>query len=261
MAISLVSTSLLALGRAQAATAISERSDLQRIFQEKAATGCFVLYDTQTDQLTVVDAQRAQKRYIPASTFKIANSIIALETGAVKDENEIIPYGGKPQPFKAWEKDMPMREAITISNVPVYQEIARRIGEQHYNNWLVRLDYGNHQTGSHVDRFWLDGPLEISAIEQAKFIARLAKRQLPISNRTHNIVRDIIRMEAKGATLLFGKTGWCFSCTPQLGWWTGWIEHNDHIYSFALNMDILAPEDTAKRVAIGKALLSNLGVF
>jgi len=67
---------------------------------------------------------------VPASTFKIANTIIALETGVVKDENEIIPYGGRP--FKHWEKDMSMREAIALSAVPIYQELARRIGLERY---------------------------------------------------------------------------------------------------------------------------------
>jgi beta-lactamase class D len=62
---------------------------------------------------------RAERRMRPASTFKIVNSLIALETGAVKDENEIIPYGGKPQPIKAWEHDMSMRDAIRISNVAI----------------------------------------------------------------------------------------------------------------------------------------------
>src|SRR6185295_19637139 len=117
------------------------------------------------------------------------NSLIALETGVVKDESEAVPYGGKPQPIKAWEKDMGLRDAIKISNVPVYQEIARRVGLARYDAWLARLDYGNRQTGTVVDRFWLDGPLAISAVEQTKFVARLAQGTLPASARSQAIVR------------------------------------------------------------------------
>jgi beta-lactamase class D len=74
---------------------------------------------------------------VPASTFKIPNSIIALETGVVKDA--IILHGGKPQPFREWKKDMSMREAIALSAVPIYQELARRIGLDRYHEWLLRL--------------------------------------------------------------------------------------------------------------------------
>src|SRR5260370_40609193 len=94
---------------------------------------------------------------VSASNFKVANTIIALETGAVKDENEIIPYGGKPQPFKQWEKDMSMREAIALSAIPIYQEIARRGGSGRYRDWLAPLDHGNQQPGTSVATFCLHG--------------------------------------------------------------------------------------------------------
>jgi beta-lactamase class D len=130
----------------------TERADLDAIFAENGVAGTFVLYDVATDHLTLINAKRAERRFVPASTFKIANTIIALETGVVKDENEIIPYGGQPQPFKTWEKDMSMREAIALSAVPIYQELARRIGLERYREWLPRLDFGNRQTGMIVTR-------------------------------------------------------------------------------------------------------------
>ncbi len=199
---------------------------------------------------------------VPASTFKVANTIIALETGAVKDENEIIPYGGKPQPFKQWEKDMSMREAIALSAIPIYQEIARRVGSGRHRDWLARLDHGNRQPGTSVDTFWLDGPLEISAVEQAHFVARLAQQKLDASPRAQAITRDIIRLECSSSKLLYGKTGWRFASNPNLGWWTGWVEQDGKIEAFSLTIDMPgAGTDAPKRVAIGKALLSRLGVL
>ena len=250
-----------ALGPQATAGETIERPDLGSAFQSQGVTGSFVLYDVPTDRLTLVDAKRAGTRYVPASTFKIANSLIALETSVVKDENEVIPYGGKPQPFKTWERDMPMREAITASNVPIYQELARRIGLARYHQWLDRLDYGNRQTGTALEAFWLDGPLEISAIEQARFVARLALNQLPISDRSQTIVRDILKLESKEGRTLFGKTGWRFSSVPQLGWWTGWVDSGGKITTFSLNIDMPSPQDAPKRVAIGKSMLATLGIF
>jgi beta-lactamase class D/pimeloyl-ACP methyl ester carboxylesterase len=244
-----------------AAEEVVERPDLAAVFREYGMPGTFVLYDAGSGRMTVVDRARAERRFVPASTFKIANSLIALETGAVRDEREVIPYGGQPQPFKSWEKDMDLREAIRASNVAVYQEVARRIGPARMQSSLERLGYGNQRIGSVVDRFWLDGPLEISAVEQARFAAQLARQSLPLSARSQSIVRDILRLEDKDGASLFGKTGWIFDRAPQLGWWTGWVERGGRIHSFALNVDMASAEDAPKRVALGRALLARLGVL
>ena len=176
---------MAATGGSLSTAGAQDRADLEAVFTEHGAAGTFVPYDAAADRVTLVNGERARTRLIPASTFKIPNTIIALETGVVKDENEIIPYGGKPQPFKQWEKDMPMREAIALSAVPIYQEIARRVTLARYREWLARLDFGNRQTGTKVETFWLDGPLEISAVEEARFAARLAQGKLDASVRAH----------------------------------------------------------------------------
>jgi beta-lactamase class D len=250
---------LAGAGRSSAST--QERPDLDSVFVENGVAGTFVLFDA-ADHFMLVNAGRAKTRFIPASTFKIANSIIALEAGAVKDENEIIPYGGKPQPFKQWENDLSMREAIALSSVPIYQELARRIGLDRYREWLPRLDFGNGETGAVVDRFWLDGPLEVSAVEEARFAARLAQGTLDASVRSQQTVRDIIRLESRDSRMLYGKTGWCTFTNPNIGWWTGWVENGGKITAFSLNIDMPgAASDIPKRVAIGKTLLGKLGVY
>jgi beta-lactamase class D len=260
LGVSVGAMAAMACGRALAIGA-TQRRDLEAVFAENGVAGTFVLYDVAADQLTLITAERAQTRLVPASTFKIANTIIALETGVVKDENEVIPYGGGPQPFKTWEKDMSMREAIALSAIPIYQELARRIGLERYREWLARLDFGNRQTGTIVDTFWLDGPLEISAVEEARFAAALAQQKLDASLRSQSIARDIIRLESRDGKVLYGKTGWRFSSTPNLGWWTGWVEQNGKISAFALNIDMPAASDAPKRVGIGKAMLAKLGVY
>lgn len=240
---------------------VTVRPDLQAVFADRGVVGTFALFDPATNHLTLVNPARAERRYPPASTFKIANSLIALETGAVADEEEVIPYGGQPQPFDAWEQDMGMRDAIRISNVPIYQEIARRVGLRRMRDWIDRLDYGNEEIGRVVDRFWLDGPLEISAIEQTHFLARLARQDLPASPRSQSIVRDILRIEEKDGAALFAKTGWFTSAEPNIGWWVGWVERGGKVYAFALNIDMSSMEDAPKRLEIGRKLLAELGAL
>jgi beta-lactamase class D len=245
---------------------IVERTDLAAVFQTAGVVGTFVHFDGASDTFTLVDRERAQRRTVPASTFKIVNSLIALETGVVADENEVIPYGGKPQPFPAWEKDMAIAEALPVSNVPVYQEIARRVGPGRYRDWLEDLDYGNADIGDRIDDFWLDGPLAISAMEQAVLLDRLGRRELPLSRRAQDIVARITRLDARDGRTLHGKTGWLFSAKPQLGHWVGWIEgprtaddKPGTVSAFALTIEMASREDAAKRVALGRTLLARLG--
>ena len=238
-----------------------DNSAIQQLFINAGVNGTFVLYDVNAKTLTGHNRTRAQTRYIPASTFKIPNSLIGLSAGTVKSVDEILPYGGKPQPFKQWENDMGLREAIKISNVPIYQELARRTGLQPMQEDLTRLQYGNGEIGTVVDRFWLDGPLQISAVEQTQFLAQLAQEKLPFPVKAQKDVKAITLLETNAQGELHGKTGWLTSTKPQVGWWVGWVEKQGRVYAFALNMDIRSETDLEKRVALGKAGLKALVVM
>lgn len=238
------------------------KDELRQTIAKNGLEGAFVGYDVKADRLFLVNVPRAHKRLNPASTFKIANSLIAIETGAVRDENEIIPYRSDAPPLiKEWAHDMSMRDAIKLSNVPIYQELARRIGLNRYHEWLTRLSYGNAEIGSVVDRFWLDGPLAISAVEETHFVAALAVRKLPLSRRAQDIVCDILKYETAADKTIYAKTGWCRSCQPQIGWLVGWVQHRENVFAFALNIDVFGSEDLEKRIPVAKDILSKLGVI
>ena len=247
--------------RAVVQSGLVVRDDLQKAFREAGVRGTFALLDVKRGRTTVVDRRRAEQRLIPASTFKIPHSLIALETRVIEDEDEVIPYGGQPQPFPEWEQDMNLRDAVRTSNVPVFQTLARRIGAERERRWVNRLHYGDREIGTVVDRFWLDGPLEISAVEQTRFLSRLARQQLPASKHNQLTVRDLLKVEEKDGYALFAKTGWGMSTEPGIGWWVGWVERGDDLYTFALNIDIEADGDTAKRVPLARTLLQTLDVL
>jgi beta-lactamase class D len=146
------------------------QSEISTLFESAGVDGTFVVYDIENNRLIGHNRARAERRYLPASTFKILNFVIGLSLGVVKNVDDPLPYGGKPQTVKAWENDMGLREAIKISNVPVYQELARRIGLERMRDEIKRLGYGSGDIGEQVDLFWLEGPLSISAVEQVFFV-------------------------------------------------------------------------------------------
>ncbi|MFN3868854.1 MAG: class D beta-lactamase [Hyphomicrobiaceae bacterium] len=241
--------------------AATANHDLDAVLREAGISGCFAHLDTATDRLTLANGVRAAERFIPASTFKFANALIALETGAVRDEHEVFRWDGSAQPFPAWQQDLTFGEAFAVSSVPVFQQVARRIGPATYEAWLDRLGYGNGAVGDTVDRFWLDGPLRISAIEQAGFLAALGLGELPLSQASQAIVRRMALVEMPGAATLHLKTGWCTACAPDVGWWTGWVDRGGRIDSFALNIDMTGAAELPRRAEIGKAMLRRLDLW
>ncbi len=239
-----------------------ESREIGKIFENAGLRGTFVLYDVASQTYIGHDQTRANKRFVPASTFKIPNALIGLSVGAVKSVEEPIPYTGPAEPFiKSWARDMGLREAITLSNVPIYQELARRIGLERMREQVAALDYGNKEIGTVVDTFWLKGPLMISAVEQVLFLARLAQGALPLPAAMQQSVRDIVLLEQGPDWRLYGKTGWENAPGPGVGWWVGWVKKEGRVYAFALNLDMQNASDGSRRLEMGKASLKLLGIL
>lgn len=232
-----------------------------RVFEHAGVRGTFVLHEIGSQQVQGYNRQRAETRYLPASTFKIPNTLIGLASGAVSSVDEVFRYDGQPKFLKTWEHDMGLREAIKVSNVAVYQVLARRIGLNQMRSQVAALDYGNADIGDEVDQFWLKGPLAISAVEQAQFLARLAQGQLPIAEDIQASVREISFLEVGDGWRLYGKTGWGTAIKPGIGWWVGWLEQKGKVYSFALNMPMNDLRSANKRIELGKASLKALGLL
>lgn len=238
-----------------------DREALGEVLQSRGFEGCFVVQNLGNQELWGWNSKRAQTQFIPASTFKIANSIIGLTVGAVKDVDEVLPYGGQSQPVKVWEQDMSLRDAIKVSNVPVYRGLARRIGEKDMQAMLKVLEYGNQDIGDQLDLFWLAGPLKISPMEQLGFLTRLIREELPVPKEVQRVVKDILFLDQGPGWKLFAKTGWTTAPTPGIGWWVGWLEKGTEIYVFALNVDIVNAEQAQERVPLGKACLGAVGLL
>lgn len=239
-----------------------DQPELGKLFADAGMEGTFVFYDVDADRFLGHNRPRAETRFTPASTFKIVNSLIGLQVGAVSSVDEALPYGGKPQPNKAWEWDMGLRDAIKMSNVPIYQELARRIGLERMRENIAKLDYGNGDIGTVVDNFWLEGPLAINAVEQSQFLARLAQDDLPFSDEVLAQVKEIAKLDQGEGWTLYGKTG----SKADIGWWVGWVQKGDKTYSFAMNVYLPKVDSFAhrlelgnRRIELGKACLKALG--
>jgi len=209
----------------------------QTILDSANVSGAILIYDEHADQYFSNDFTWSKKGQLPASTFKIPNSIIALETGVVADDSTLFKWDGKLRAFKVWEQDLIFRNAFKYSCVPCYQEVARKIGVNRMKNYLKKLDYGNIQFDSTtIDNFWLTGKSIITPFQEIDFLKRFYRNKLPISKRTVNLVKSIMVIERKPNHILSGKTGWSVDRKKNNGWFVGYLETKNKVYFFATNI-------------------------
>lgn len=250
-------------GSAPADRVWHERPEWERFFAAESLVGTLAVYDERTGERGACDLDRANRRYVPASTFKIPHALFALDAGVVKDEFEVFAWDSTRGPFDSWNHDQDLRTSMSRSVVWVYQRFARALGLPRERAYLGRIGYGNADPGTVVDRFWLDGPLAISAVEQIAFLGRLRHNRLPFSREHQRLVKDVMIVEARREWILRGKTGWTTrDGAPDLGWFVGWLERQEGTVYFALNVDMpRGLPDAPKRERIARAALRALGVL
>lgn len=195
--------------------------------------GTAVILDINASKRVIYNDTRADERLAPCSTFKILNSIISLDTGVVKDENETIKWDGVVREYPAWNRDHNMRSAIAVSAVWFYQELAKRVGSGMMQVGVTAAEYGNMDTTHTLTDFWLaDGSLKISANEEVDFLARMMEDKLPFSARSVDVTKDIMTLERHDGYVLGGKTGSC----GGIGWFVGFLEDGSNTKVFAFNI-------------------------
>jgi len=213
--------------------------NLAQNLQEANSEGCLIVYDLKRDRYIRYNSAHCQKRFIPASTFKIFNSLVALETKAIADENTVMPWNGVANnEFLEWNQDQTMRTAFKRSVVWFYQDLARRAGNARMSKYIQAAGYGNQDIGDKIDTFWLKGKLRISPEEQIKFLVRLYKEDLPFSIAVMQTVKDIMVIERQDNYTLRGKTGWGRDVDgmKNIGWYVGYLERDHNVYFYALNI-------------------------
>ncbi|MBK8609871.1 MAG: class D beta-lactamase [Chitinophagaceae bacterium] len=237
---------------------------LKKYFDENKVDGCFTMFNNADGKVTVYNMKYDTMRFSPASTFKIFNSLVGLQTGVITDEKMQIKWDGIKRWNSDWNRDMDMTEAFKVSCVPYYQEVARRIGKDTMQQWIDSLGYGNRNISGPIDSFWLDNTLKISPDEQLGLVKRLYFDQLPFRKSVQQMVRDVMMQENNTAYQLSYKTGWGYAEDGNaIGWVTGWIEENKHVYFFVTF--VKAPDKDTKidaaRMNITRSILKQFGFF
>jgi len=218
--------------------------------KENKLTGTVIIENLNKGEKFIYNEKRSKEPYLPASTFKIINTLIALQEGVIKDEYEIIKWDGKDKGFAAWNKDQNIISAFPESCVWFYQELARRIGNKRYLYYLNLLKYGNGKTGNKIETFWLDGDLRISAEEQIEIIKNIYLEKYQFNKKYYDILKKVMIVDKSDKYTVRAKTGWTMRVNNQIGWYVGYVEVKNEVWFFACNLDIKKSDDADFRKKI-----------
>ncbi|WP_210486490.1 class D beta-lactamase [Rufibacter sp. SYSU D00433] len=240
--------------------------NLQQPFKDCGLEGSFTLYDLIQNRWTYSHPKDAQRATLPASTFKILNSLILLEEKAVRDENEVLKWDGQQRSVPAWNADTDMKHAFTNSTVWFYVRLAQQIGLDKYRNHLERCGYGNGKfSGAQGADFWNYGDFAISPKAQIQFLQKLYQERLPFSRENIQKVKQMMVAEETPAYTLRAKTGLTSHNGRNIGWYVGYVETKGNVYFFAtrLHKDVQTQnEDFATcRKTVTRKLLQQLGIL
>lgn len=246
------------------------QTNWQEPFNNCGIPGSITIYDYRAKKWITSDIDDSYAGTLPASTFKIINTLIALETGVIKNENEIINWPGSTDTTKYGYRpkiyhDMSMREAFKASAGWAYVELAKKIGKEKYRIFLEDVNYGNKDVSIDDPDFWNFGNLAISPANQIQLLIGIHEETLPFSKRSFNILKEIMIEEENNRYTLRAKTGWTREGGKDTGWWVGYVEREDNVFFFATRLikerEQKNPRFANCRKEITKTILKDLGAF
>lgn len=189
------------------------------------------------------------------------NTLIAVEERAVSGKGDLLKWNGEIYNFPDWNHDQTLESAFKASCVWCFQELARRVGADKYRNYLRELEFGELNEPIAETTFWLDGSLQISAIEQVNFLKKVYLRKLPFSMHAYETLRQIMLVEQTPSYSMWAKTGWATIAKPQVGWYVGYIETPEDVWFFAMNIEVGDKKDLPLRQHLTRDALQAKGII
>jgi beta-lactamase class D len=211
---------------------------------------CTVIADAKTGD-TVLQQGYCADRFTPASTFKVALSVMGYDADFLKDEHTptlpfhkgYVDWGGE-----AWKQPTDPVRWLKYSVVWYSQQIAHALGEKTLHDYAVKFGYGNADfsgdpgKNNGLDRAWIASSLKISPLEQVAFLRKLVNRQLPVTAHALDMTLNVVdKISLPSGWIVHGKTGAALPRKPDYtfdedhswGWFVGWTSKGERTFVFA----------------------------
>lgn len=197
------------------------------------------------DSGVVLDEQGdCDRRVTPASTFKLPLAVLAAEAGLIGGPGTPVLHPRKGDPDyggPAWTG--PVDPAIWMEQSVLWfsWRLAEGLGPDRLAEGVRRIEFGNADMtgdpgqGNGMTRAWIGSSLTISGREQARFLRRLLRGDLPVSPQAMERGSALLPVFVAGDWTIAGKTGSAFPRRPDgrpdrnrgWGWFVGWARHGD----------------------------------
>lgn len=231
-------------------------NSLKKYFDSEGVNGTFALFDNQRGDVTVYNMKMDTQRFTPGGIFKIAETLIGIETSRLTGENS------KMRGVDSGLAGLTLKAAFDENNYAYFDALAKNIGLDTMKFWIDSLHYGNTQI-SQIDSFWRDGELKISSDEQLGLVNKLYFDKLPFQKYAQQVLRDLMLKEDNTLYKFSYATGTAGEGENQIGWIAGWIEENRHVYFFSSVVSSREGTKDLERVTlkITKDILLSKGFF
>ena len=239
--------------------------------------GTFVVHDERGLLDVTYNADRADVRFSPCSTFKLPFAAMFLENGIVREPEDVVKYEPRlaNSPLSEHQAgvshDQTLTSAFHESANWYFDTLSRSLDRSVVQNFTARAEYGNADVrdtagsgSAEHGSYWYDGRLRISASEQVRFLQRLHNGELGLSPRTTDLIKHVAQVEQTPRWRLAAKTGACRGVGEDATtlWYVGWVEKADNTYYFALQLAADAFEPGLReRVTIARHLLTQLHIL
>ncbi|GHT93623.1 beta-lactamase [Betaproteobacteria bacterium] len=220
-----------------------------------------VIASLHTGKTFIHNDLRANQRFPPASTFKILNTLIALEEKAISGKDDLLKWDGHIGNVSDWNRDQTLERAFKVSCVWCFQELARRVGAEKYRTDVRDFAYGVLREPFAETTFWLDGSLRISAMEQVNFLEKVYRRALPFGISSYETLQQIMLVEKTPTFAMWAKTGWATQENPPTGWYVGYVETRGDVWFFATNIAVRDEKDLPLRQKLTRDALQAKGIM
>ncbi|MCP0913326.1 MULTISPECIES: penicillin-binding transpeptidase domain-containing protein [Legionella] len=242
----------------------------------KGYNACFILYDVNKNKIISKYNPKnyCNQRVAPDSTFKIALSLMAFDSGA-SHESTVFKWNGKKSALLDWNHDQTPESWLKYSVVWVSQQLTQRMGDTRIKGYLAKFKYGNQDfsgdpgKNNGLQYAWLSSSLKISAMEQLNFLKAFYAGALPVSKEAlHLTKKNMYQGQLENGADLYGKTGSGRhgaserASNPSLlrdGWFIGFVEKGSQQYLFISNLSDKTPPAPMDK-AFGSAVLKPITV-
>ena len=225
--------------------------DLSTYF--KGFNGSFVLYNMKNDQYFIYNRDKSITRTAPDSTYKIYDALIGLELGIIKNDDSVMKWDGKKNPYQVWDQDQTLESALRNSVNWYFQEIDKKAGKKQLYSYYKKIAYGNYNLAGDISDYWMGSSLRISPVEQVLLLKNFYTGSLDFSNKNIKTVKNAMKLSENNKAALYGKTGTgAVNGKNVNGWFVGFVEKEDNVFIFAVN--IQGKDDAGGKKAAETAL-------